>query len=218
MDWGLRNQVYYCVAGQQVALLDLKQDRYFCLPPRATSAFKKLVETGVASEQDMVDLGPLLRSELLQPHGRPFSALKTVAAAKSSALNDPKAHPRLSLVVSAVAAQIFTIRALKRQTLVESIDGFRKQKLAGKSNAYSLRDLTHAFLVTRRLIVAQDRCLRWSLAMASYLAKHGHGAGIDLVLGVRMAPFAAHAWVQAGDKVLSDHVDHVQIYTPIMVI
>jgi hypothetical protein len=40
----------------------------------------------------------------------------------------------------------------------------------------------------------------------------------DLVIGVRLAPFSFHAWVQFGDIVLNDEVDTVRPYTPILVV
>jgi hypothetical protein len=52
--------------------------------------------------------------------------------------------------------------------------------------------------------------------MVRYLRRHQYFP--DLVLGVRMMPFAAHAWVQDGDTVLNDTVDYVSAYTPILVV
>jgi len=38
------------------------------------------------------------------------------------------------------------------------------------------------------------------------------------VFGVKLNPFSAHCWVQAGDIVLNDAIDHVTIHTPILVV
>jgi hypothetical protein len=36
------------------------------------------------------------------------------------------------------------------------------------------------------------------------------------VFGVQARPFAAHCWVQKGEVVFNDTVEHVSGYTPIM--
>ena len=51
--------------------------------------------------------------------------------------------------------------------------------------------------------------------MTRYLI--GLGIEANLVLGVRRKPWAAHAWVQAGNTVLSDYCDIVRPFTPILV-
>lgn len=68
---------------------------------------------------------------------------------------------------------------------------------------------------SRRLWSAEDRCLPRSLALAHLLREAGSGA--KLALGVMGQPFAAHAWVQDGDVVLNDTLDHVRLFTPILI-
>jgi hypothetical protein len=38
------------------------------------------------------------------------------------------------------------------------------------------------------------------------------------VFGVQTLPFGAHCWVQLGDTVINDTVEHVRGYTPIMMV
>jgi hypothetical protein len=37
------------------------------------------------------------------------------------------------------------------------------------------------------------------------------------VMGVSGRPFAAHCWVQVGDRVVNDTLDHVILFTPILI-
>lgn len=74
----------------------------------------------------------------------------------------------------------------------------------------------HAFQLSARLITSFNQCLSSSIALTRFLARRNLYP--HLVLGVRMAPFAAHAWVQADDLVLNDTVDMASRYTPILVI
>jgi hypothetical protein len=75
-----------------------------------------------------------------------------------------------------------------------------------------VRAFEHAKLLRR----AADRCLPRSIALAMCLARRGCRSHV--VLGVKLAPFAAHCWVQAGDAVLNDELEEVLRYTPILVV
>ncbi len=63
---------------------------------------------------------------------------------------------------------------------------------------------------------AEDACLRNSLTMLEFLAKYGIYP--TCVFGVKMEPFAAHAWLQHGPVVLTDPVEHIKTFTPIMLV
>ncbi|RZM28193.1 MAG: lasso peptide biosynthesis B2 protein, partial [Sphingomonas sp.] len=69
--------------------------------------------------------------------------------------------------------------------------------------------------LARRLWSSRDRCLPRSLALAHALRASGSAA--RLVLGVALNPFTAHAWVQDGDRVVNDTLDHAALFTPILV-
>jgi hypothetical protein len=77
-------------------------------------------------------------------------------------------------------------------------------------------DAARQFLATRRLAPAAPRCLPDSLALLDHLARRGLGG--ELVFGVKLNPFSAHCWVQRGDLVLNDALDHVTLHTPILVV
>lgn len=63
---------------------------------------------------------------------------------------------------------------------------------------------------------AKDACLRNSLTLVEFLAKYD--VYPTCVFGVKMDPFAAHAWVQQGAVVLTDPIAHVKTFTPIMIV
>ena len=73
-----------------------------------------------------------------------------------------------------------------------------------------------AYLSTRRLFRFHDLCLGQSIGLFHHLAQRGYCA--TLVIGVRMGPFSAHAWLQSDDVILNDTVDGVRPYTPIFVL
>lgn len=76
--------------------------------------------------------------------------------------------------------------------------------------------IIRAFEHSRLLRSAADRCLPRSIAMALCLAARGVTA--QLVIGVKLAPFGAHSWVQWRDEVLNDQVEEVLRYRPILII
>ena len=82
----------------------------------------------------------------------------------------------------------------------------------GRDAARTIR----AFEYARLLRTAADRCLPRSIALALCLASDGMRANV--VVGVRLAPFGAHCWVQQGGDVLNDSVEEVLCYRPILVI
>ena len=62
----------------------------------------------------------------------------------------------------------------------------------------------------------QGDCLFRALLLQAVLRRRGIAA--TLVVGVQTWPFEAHAWVQAGDLVLDDGIDHVAGFTPILAV
>lgn len=67
----------------------------------------------------------------------------------------------------------------------------------------------------RPLIPRTGRCLVRSLLTLEYLRLRGVGA--DWVFGVRSHPFEAHCWVEYDGTVLTDSLEHVRWFTPILV-
>ncbi|UZK67853.1 lasso peptide biosynthesis B2 protein [Sphingomonas sp. M1-B02] len=71
------------------------------------------------------------------------------------------------------------------------------------------------FRSMRPYVPGVRRCLPRSLLLLSYLRVLGLDA--RLVIGVRLFPFDAHSWVQAGDVVLTDDLEQLSGYAPIVV-
>jgi hypothetical protein len=67
------------------------------------------------------------------------------------------------------------------------------------------------FKSMRPFVPMLSRCLPHALLLRAYLRILGHRS--VLVIGVRLFPFEAHSWVQAGDVVLTDDLDLVAAYS-----
>jgi hypothetical protein len=63
---------------------------------------------------------------------------------------------------------------------------------------------------------SHDRCLNDSLTLIHFLTTQGLSA--QWVIGVKVRPFEAHSWAQAGDVVLNDFAERVRHYQPILIV
>lgn len=223
MGFALRQDVYYCIANRKVALLDLRSNALFCLPPAADAAFQRLVADNELPPHDAAGLSSLLKRGLMvETEARGFTAPHPQAARPLHDLSrDDLPRARLTDLLGATVRQVQTIADLRLHPIHKILNDLGKRKHAAKLQVETFSDRSvmqsiAGMLASRRVIATQDKCLRWSLAMAQHMA-HSH-AYPELVFGVRMQPFAAHAWVQAGDIVLNDSADRAMQYTPLLVI
>jgi hypothetical protein len=93
----------------------------------------------------------------------------------------------------------------------------RKHQASQQLPAYTLQELTQAFLLMRPLFYTQkDKCLFDSVTLVHFLA--AYGVFPELVFGIRTRPFEAHAWVQTGNCSLNYPAENVRGYIPIMAI
>lgn len=103
---------------------------------------------------------------------------------------------------------------------MRTVTRWREQRARSLQQARNLkpsRDAVSAiacsFAAGRRFFPAKRRCVPDSLALACCLWRRG--ADAQLYFGVRLAPFAAHCWVQADDLLLSDPIDSIAEFTPV---
>ena len=116
------------------------------------------------------------------------------------------------------SAQLRARRALKRKPIAALLTRLAPQPCITETppGRAGLERIAAAFRATSGWIEAADQCLPRALAARRMCNRRGLGAA--LVLGVRVAPFAAHAWVQAGGAVVVGDLEQVRLYTPILVV
>ncbi|MBU0823552.1 MAG: lasso peptide biosynthesis B2 protein, partial [Alphaproteobacteria bacterium] len=120
-------------------------------------------------------------------------------------------RPRFAIVVEALAFQTIARRRVKR----EPISALLMPSPGGASDLERCIPLAAALRRAARYVQAEDQCLANGVAMRAMLARRGLAS--ELVIGVRL-PFAAHCWVQMGETVLSDPLDRVQNFKPIVAV
>lgn len=235
----LAPHVRACAHGGQVILLDLRKGRYLGVAGTRFAPLGSAVSgwprpdhippgapTPTSGELDAL-AAPLLRQGLLTRSPSPLHAQANAALPEAArTLNAeelvgtaPVDAACLVRFVRCSAAAGLRLRLLPLQHIAHRITMRRTQTASTTQVPAShdrLRIAVAAYLHLRSLLLtAHDRCLHDSLSLLGFLAAEGWRP--HWVIGVTTQPFRAHAWVQAGDLVLSDLHENVRRYTPILV-
>jgi hypothetical protein len=220
MYYRLRAGLSFCVVEARAIFLDLEADRYFMLQGTLERAFKAFA---AGDELSSEALGLLERARILQPcveAGRAPLPL-AIGAPLGSILEEPGIAG--SIKPWTTAAALFALssarRRLRREGFARSIARLRSRRpgRAGGNIAQNAIFATLAadFLAARSAFPAPPNCLPDSLALLDFLDRRG--ARADLVIGVRLDPYAAHCWVQAKKTLLNESINYTASFTPILI-
>ena len=221
MAYALKPGLSFCHVAGRLIFLDLGADRYFCLSAEAERSLARAIAEAPAEPEDAAILAGLqhqgmLRTGTAEPLLRPCPG---VCEARSSMLD---AHPIPVPPLGTFLAGMALLRAplrLRLFGLSAAIARLQIKKARLRPARFERERLARsggAFARLRALATSHDQCLPRSLAVAEQLFTAGVRA--DLILAVKLQPFAAHAWVQWGDIVVNDRVDAVRDFTPILVV
>jgi hypothetical protein len=233
-QYSLAEHVFVCVNDEHVVLLDLKADRYWALEAAKTAPLGDLVpgwpvhpQAGAANDPgDAQEVAEALCDQgiLSGPHARGKDATPVTPAAAARELLSQDEYKRVPIGLAAVlrfiASSVTAKASLRLRPFERVILEFTARKRAGLATAQPLdpevaRRLVQTFARLRVFFfTSKNECLFDSLALLGFLARYGIYA--DWVFGVQARPFAAHCWVQKGEVVFNDTVEHVSGYTPIM--
>lgn len=219
MRYALREGLSFCRVEDRLLFLDLPADRYFCLTRDAERSFAQLCDADWNSQDDdprlagFVRKGLLVRSDTAQ---LPATCPAPHAASQSLAGTTPPA--RASDTISAMLHLALAPLELRTFGLAGALAraGHRKRRAPGLEGAARIVRIAAGFEACNAIVSAHDRCLPRSLAIAHALTRTG--ARPELVLGVKLGPFKAHAWVQCEDMVINERVEVTRLFTPILVI
>lgn len=218
MVWTLSQSVSFCDVHGRLVFLDSAADLYLSLPEPAEAIFRRLMagETIFGAPSDippgLVSAGLLVEGA----QGQPLAPCKS-ADLRASLLDQPPAPDNRHVPGLAIA--------LARTALALRLIGLDRtlRKLSHHAPALSTQDahanagpVVAAFERLGMLATPHEQCLVRSIALGRYLRRRG--LAVDIVLGTRLRPFSAHAWVQLGDTVLNDQLDTVRNFTPIRVV
>ena len=203
---------HWCRVGGTFVFLDLSRDRYFMLEQSAANRFSQIVG-GAHQEGDKDWLAARGLNHLAPPIDQ--SGAEAIAPT-SSVLEEPDLE-RASAAETARAVLALAIahRHVRKLALMEILSNrSRVVPVPPEVQQSDARQVAAAFKRARHYFSGMDECLSRGVAMRRVLA--GKGCEARLVIGVTL-PFAAHCWVQMGSAVLTDPLDVVTPYTPILV-
>jgi hypothetical protein len=208
----------FCFVGGRTVVLDLKRDRYFGVGPEQTRLLR-----GALESRDELGLANQLIELRLVPEATRHEAFVVLSPCpvRRSAHEDHHGRTGATFLdaTEVIALIVATWAALKFRPLIDVVRNVerRRRKLPGDiDNGSSAQAATRRFLAVRGLAPIEPICLLDSLALVAYLARRGIAS--DLVLGVDLEPFEAHAWVQHGDCALNETAHRAAMLTPILVV
>jgi hypothetical protein len=200
--------VYWCRLGTTIIVLDVARDRYLSLrlpSDEIAQVIRALKVSGVLSTNADESQSPV--------------CIHPSAAHIALDFNVPRRRKfRWKDVFIFLVACGSTLWSLRCRSLQDAIGTVVARKSSHESDAFDADRAADLIAIFRRLrsfsFGGHRRCLFHSLALVSFLSRYGvYG---DFVMGVRIEPWAAHSWVQAGEYVLDGTPEQVRFFTPIL--
>lgn len=236
----LSKHTFFCLADDHYVFLDLRNDEYLCLGRAHTNAIKSLQNghpvfdessTGIwLQDSDNSDtsavIQALLQKELLvckETHGKRPTPVQVETPLASMKVGSEKPRPVIGPAhvwnfFFAAAAASKSLRWNSIEHTVRKVENRKSARIAAAAAVDNdvVTDMFDIFQTLRPYYPRSYLCLFDSLALLHFLARYD--VFPQWVYGVRLEPFHAHCWVQAGDLVINDIIDNVRDYTPIMCI
>ncbi len=209
--------ISFCEVDGQLVFLDLGRDRYFRIGASLEQAFRSAVDGAGEVAEDQIER--LRANGLITSDVVPETLERAVATEPTASLVERRQR-RASvqpILLGEMAIRLLHARHIvRRGGLPGAISALRAGKDRQSAPDRCSLSLVRPYLACRGLLPFAPNCLRDSLALAFYLNRRG--APFQLVFGVKLAPFAAHCWLQDGPLVLNDSLDSVADFKPILVV
>jgi hypothetical protein len=234
----LRRQAFVCFSNRHYVMLDLLADMYLRVEKGPFDAAAPCIHLSPLLRKSVRNSGNpelsvesrALLSELIarrllteNPDQANDSASESVAIPVQTLIGGEGdisliscLHHIFSFMAASRAAAIW-LKGPIAQTVSRVTE--RKSRRAYRSPQFNVDRARALISIFRRLRPFYNRqylCLFDSLALLIFLAKYDIFS--TWVFGVQSEPFSAHCWVQHDEFLLSDTVDRVHIYTPLLAV
>lgn len=218
MTYQLRGGLAFCIVNARPVFLDVGRDRYFMTKGSLEAAFNEFVAGGDPSRES---LDRLMRAGLLESAAgsRQVPAAPDILSPRRSVIEEerPELSAGLAATANAACCLMRSRRRLRRDGFARTINRLRTRRPCADEKRHTFIEKHAAeFNSARSLFPAPPNCLPDSLALLDYL--YAKGAAATLVIGVRLEPYGAHAWVQARDVLLNEAADYAASFTPILTV
>ncbi|MBB4633424.1 lasso peptide biosynthesis B2 protein [Sphingosinicella soli] len=218
MAWTLPDSVSFCEVHGRLVFLDSAADLYLCLPEAEEAVFRRLMagETIFGTASD-IPPGLAAAGLLVEGEGQPLAPCKSADLRASILDRTLASHNRhMPGLAMALARAALSLRLIGLDRTLRALSRWRVAVPQPVGTCAHPCGIVAAFARLGMLATPRDQCLVRSLALGRYLRCRGFA--VDIVLGARLRPFSAHAWVQLGDTVLNDQLDTARNFTPIRVV
>jgi hypothetical protein len=211
----LQPHVSFAIVEGDPVFLDLKRDRYFGLEGIAARAFARLCSEPERALDDEA-ASSLLATGLFGVAAEPVNLSPTdIIPADRELPTTGTAGPAPADLIEIAYLLGWARRALRSQPLDRLIGRCRqRRKHRPPSSTDDAVKLACRFRRARPWAPVKPSCLQDSLALHAWLTRRGTAA--ELVLGVKLNPFAAHCWLQLDGIVLNDSPETIGAFTPIV--
>lgn len=213
--------VHFCMTGDRAIFLDLNRNRYFALPSAANARFARIVGEGRRGTLSADVLRQIATGENVAAEMIRLSATASSTAPADPAcdrMSEPETPVPTRLVLLAWIAGL-TAKLLVRIFPLRAVLARLPSGTGHDVDAADDRDMDRiaaAFRQAGLLMASDGHCLPLTLAFVWLCRRLGHNPA--LVIGVRVNPFAAHCWSQAGATVLNDSCEKVRSFQPILIL
>ena len=194
--------------------LNIRANRFFALTRDRENAFRSSVGEALASQGECVISHGHAPRICRTDEVTELSAISIPTAQAASRASEPSGSHRTFL--DAMYNRLLMKRLVRRGNLKrihELLRAARKDEPIGGDPEAIFRIANGAFRAVSSFVNAESDCLALASAQARFIIRRG--IPVDCVLGVRLNPFSAHAWVQYEDLVVGEDVDFVRIHFPI---
>ncbi len=227
----LTKHMYIADTGDYFVFLDARRDEYSALPKEDAAGLASLVQGWPIAVPDgseradepatldivdgMIDQGALT---VIASRGKPVEFLQLEIDSAVSASSGADQRTRLRSLVNYLIAYLRAALSLKLRSLHALFERLRKRKLRVRtSRHYTLEELQDMLAECERMRkvfrLPMLSSLHWSLLLIEYFARNG--VYVIWVFGVRMPPFEAYCWLQAGKTAVSESAENLRKYVPI---
>ncbi len=237
----IRPGVYFAAVQGEGVIMDLVEDRYYGLAAQSAAIWRALQEdhTPERIADDVFAAAPLEPPQaalrLIARQLEAWEKAKLVTSQSEVPTDLPNLKPvgipaLAGLDEARIAATIFqplalfrliqgvrwSRRALKRRGICWTLKRLQQISVPPAERQPRLEDALHGMVrvyysFRRILSQGKDDCLPRSLALAVALRRLGVDA--EICFGVRKFPFLAHAWLEAGGRVINESPNTMQKYT-----
>ena len=181
-----------------------------------------LAERALHAARQLYDAGLLTTDQCSGKAAHP-PQVEIGAASLLQRIPESPSRTSLARLVRLAYAAVTVAAVLKFRSLECAISRLRSRKMVrvmqmtSAAEATEIAALSQAFFHLRPFVYSsRDKCLYDCLALLEFLAYFELFP--TLIIGVATFPFGAHCWLQYGQLVLTDYVEHTRAYTPILVV